>query len=77
MWHHYGISFGFGWAMVALGVLLVGAIIALIVLAFKRLWPQRTGPGDIDPLDIIKARYARGEITKDQFEQMKKDLTQS
>jgi putative membrane protein len=77
MWHHYGIGFGFGWAMVGLGVLLVGAIIALIVLAFKRLWPQRTGSGDIDPLDIIKARYARGEITKDQFEQMKKDLTQS
>lgn len=74
MWHHYGVGFGFGWGMVALGVLLLGAIIALIVLAFKRLAPRRSVTGGTDVLDIIKARYARGEITKDQYEQMKKDL---
>lgn len=27
-----------------------------------------------DPLDIAKARYAKGDITKDEFDQIKKDL---
>lgn len=26
------------------------------------------------PLDILRRRYASGEITKEQFEQMKKDI---
>jgi putative membrane protein len=75
MWHHYGIGFGFGWGMVALCVLFLGALIALIVLAFKRLAPRRTLSTSVDVLQIAKERYARGEITKDQFDQMKKDLT--
>ena len=30
--------------------------------------------GSTDPLQILKERYAKGEITKEDFEQMKKDI---
>jgi putative membrane protein len=54
-----------------------GGIIALIIWWVTRLTRQGTGGGGgggKSPLDIAKERYARGEITKEQFEQLKKDL---
>ena len=31
--------------------------------------------GSETPLDVLKKRYARGEISRDEFAQMKKDIT--
>ena len=70
---------GLGWGMMGLGifwmVIFWGAIIALIVWGVRRFSCHnvyRTSPNS--PLDIAKERYAKGEITKEQFEQLKKDL---
>jgi putative membrane protein len=56
------------------------AIIAGVVLLVKWLTDRndqgRTSTtASESPLDILKKRYAKGEIDKDAFEQMKRDLS--
>ena len=62
----------FGGWMIILGLAVIGLIV-WGVIAFSRRGGT-TSPRQ-DPLDIAKARYTRGEITREQFEQIKKDLS--
>jgi len=79
MWYWHN---GMGWWMVFGGICMLlfwGAIIALVVWGINRL-TERRGSGSStgerrDPLDIAKERYARGEISREEFEQIKKDLS--
>jgi putative membrane protein len=65
----------------SLGMILVwGALIVLIVLAvrwFGAGWSGETNtpPAEKSPLDILKERYARGEIDKQEFEERKELLS--
>ena len=62
----------FGWVfMIFFWLLLVLGVIALIRYLSKS-GPSKEGQ---TPLDILKARYARGEINQKEFEEIKKDLT--
>ena len=66
-----------GWVWVIFGILGLafwGGLIALIVWAIKRLTSGRTVSGG-NPLDIARERYAKGEINKEQFDQIKRDLS--
>jgi putative membrane protein len=67
---------GIGWWMVFGGILMVlfwGGIITLIIWGISRL-TRHGSVGKPTPLDIAKERYARGEITREQFEEIKKNL---
>ena len=74
MWYWHGMDGGwmiFGGFM----MLLFWAGIIWLVAWWVRRASQHTYHGEnMTPLDIAKARYAKGEITKEQFEQLKKDL---
>jgi putative membrane protein len=77
MWNNWG----FGpWMIIGMILMVVfwGGVIALIVWAItKVVRGQNSGAGvgsARSALDIAKERYARGEITKEQYEQLKKDL---
>lgn len=73
---------GWGWIGAVMGgifmLLFWAALIFFIIWLIRSLTqPSRssTTPPTPSPLDIAKARYARGDITKEQFEQLKKDLS--
>ncbi|MGA8146258.1 MAG: SHOCT domain-containing protein [Gallionellaceae bacterium] len=62
-----------------LGVLLFWALLIVgIVMLVKCLWGSGScGKRELGKtaLDLLKERYARGEIEKEEFEQKKRDLT--
>ena len=51
-----------------------GGLITLVIWAITRFTRRSDTTQQNTPLDIAKERYAKGEITKEQFEQIKKDL---
>lgn len=74
MWYmHEGI---FPWMWVGgIGMFILwGVIIALIIWAVIRLSRHEGSVSRSNALEIAKERYARGEISKSDFDQIKKDL---
>ncbi len=72
-----GYGFGGFWFMWIFWLAALGLIIGLIVWLISRASrPAAPTPqsGGSAALEILKTRYARGEITKEEFESMKRDL---
>ncbi|MDT8304914.1 MAG: SHOCT domain-containing protein [Anaerolineae bacterium] len=85
-WH---MGYG-GWGMLLMGVLWIG-LIALGVWLLARLFPgvrsgtprrasregnaPGTAPGTATAMEILRRRYARGELSKEEYETMRHDLT--
>ncbi|MCL5003948.1 MAG: SHOCT domain-containing protein [Patescibacteria group bacterium] len=69
-------SFGFlGLIGVIFNILFWVLIVLLIVSLFKHLSGSKEAEKESDSsLKILKERYARGEINKEEFDQKKKDL---
>lgn len=65
-----------GWGIsVMLFLLMVIVFVAVIVMRVLREHNHHIGNiQKSGPLDVVKERYAKGEITKEEFEQLKKDL---
>ena len=76
MFHHWfwGGGLWFGWVF---WVAIIGLIIYLVVNQGNKnrhVNIPTPYPHHDSPLDILKSRYAKGEISKEQFDQMKKDI---
>jgi len=72
----YPAGIGRGWGFMFAGMLIpLVFIVLLIVGAYYLLTPRGETAGSEAALRILDERYARGEITKDQYLEMKQHLT--
>lgn len=75
---HMGWNYGFGWLMMLFMMLfwliLIVGLVILIIWAVRRT----QGPGGVSEdtaLDTLNKRYARGEISREEYERMKQEIS--
>ena len=70
---------GFGLLGLLFNLVIIVGVVVLVVWAVKRFttgtsnWNQSSG--NQSPREILQSRYARGEITREQYQQMLNDLS--
>ncbi len=69
-----GHMYGLGTGGIVVWLLLIAVVVAVVYFMAR----QRGGGGSSStwetPLEVLKKRYARGEISKEEYERMKRDL---
>jgi putative membrane protein len=74
--YHYPMmnSYNDGWGIFMM-LFWVVFLVIIVIVVLRLLKHHEIGTNhNAVPLDIAKERYAKGEIKKDEFEQLKKDL---
>jgi putative membrane protein len=82
-WQGYGYGMMGPWMMGGFGMMgimsifwiaALGLIVWLVVAAIRRPGGSRSSAWSDSALEVLKKRYARGEINKEEYEDKKKDL---
>jgi putative membrane protein len=74
-WGQWGHMMPYGYGGMFMWILFLIVIGVVLYAVIRGTQSSGTaGTSGETPLDILKKRYAKGEITEDQLEQMKKDL---
>ncbi len=77
-WGYGGYGGWWGWLGPLFMLIFAVLVVVGLVLLIRALLARDRSAGGIGggrkPLDILKERYARGEISKDQYQQMRRDL---
>jgi putative membrane protein len=77
MMNWYGVSWHFGIPTILISVLAVLGIILCIRWLLMPGKQRRPALHLETPLDILKKRYARGELTRDEYLNMRRDMGES
>ena len=73
--HMWGWGGGWWWMVLVMPIGMIifwGSIIALIIWAIRQSSEGRGGGGNA--VEIARGRYARGEISREEFDQIRRDL---
>ncbi len=77
----WGYMNGYGWVGMIFGMvsmlLFWALLIAAVVVLARHAWGSNKSPENLQgktAINILKERYARGEIEREEFEQKKRDL---
>ena len=68
------------WGLTGYVLMVAFLVVGIVaVLLWLKLWLEQGRPGSVlrepdSALEILKKRYARGEISKEEFEEKRKDL---
>jgi uncharacterized membrane protein len=75
MWNNgYGMmGFDGGWIFGIIFFIFIVVLIGLVILFIVKIFTKSNSNKDT-PIDILKIRYAKGEISKEEFEKIKKDI---
>ena len=74
-WYGWGHMGGPGWGGMFMWILFLIIAVLLVYVILRGMKGDRSGTSFHEtPLDILKKRYARGEITREQFDEIKNDL---
>lgn len=71
-------SDGYGWMSVGIHwifmILFWGLVIVGALIVIRRAAGSDSGESRRTPLEILKARYAKGEIGKEEFDRQRRDI---
>jgi len=68
-----GMGYG-GFGMIFM-FLFWGLIIALVIMLIRQAGSKTNSSKDESPVNIVKQRYAKGEISKEEFDRLVSELT--
>ena len=74
-WEMHPMWWGWGLGMMAIMFLFWALVIVALIVGIRWLAGQGKVSRSDSALEILRQRYARGEINKDEFEAKKKDLS--